>query len=330
MSYEQECRNRLKTLIIMREFERVIKDLANEKDENIQRVVDGAVHCATGEEAGELGVCLNLNKDDYVFSTHRGHGHAIAKGLDLKRIFAELMAKDTGVSSGMGGSMHLFDKERGFMGGNGIVGGGVTVALGPAYASKYLNDGKVTVCFFSDGASNEGWCHEAMNMAALWKLPIVFVCENNLFAATTPSYKSLANPEIHERAAAYSMPGLVADGNDLDDCIAVSKQAIDRARAGEGPSLVEIKTYRWEGHCRVIEDLPIFRPQEVVDWWHERDCIKVYSNRLIEKGILTEDGVKEVWAEALKDIDEAIEFGRKSPRPDVNKFMAKIQERYAL
>ena len=126
------------------------------------------------------------------------------------------------------------------------------------------------------------------------------------------------------------MPGLVADGNDLDDCIAVSKQAIDRARAGEGPSLVEIKTYRWEGHCRVIEDLPIFRPQEVVDWWHERDCIKFYSNRLIEKGILTEDGVKEVWAEALKDIDEAIEFGRKSPRPDVNKFMAKIQERYAL
>ena len=261
MSDAVKCRQNLKTMIIMREFERVIKDLANEG------LVEGAVHCYTGEEAVALGICNCLNKDDYVFSTHRGHGHAIAKGLNLNKIFAELMGKADGVSNGYGGSMHLFNPEFGFMGGNGIVGGGVTVSIGTAYASKYKNDGKVTVCFFSEGASNEGWCHEAMNMASLWKLPIIFACENNLFAATTPSYKTLANPDIFERAKAYDMVGVMADGNDLDDCIEKSREAVERARRGEGPTLIEFKTYRVEGHCRVIFDLPVFRPKDVVEKW---------------------------------------------------------------
>ncbi len=324
MSDAVKCRQNLKTMIIMREFERVIKDLANDG------IVEGAVHCYTGEEAVALGVCLNLEKTDYVFSTHRGHGHAIAKGLDLKRIFAELMGKADGVSGGHGGSMHLFDVERGFMGGNGIVGGGVTVANGTAFASKYLNDGKVTVCFFGEGASNEGWCHEAMNMASLWNLPIVFACENNLFAATTPSYKALANPDIYQRAQAYNMVGVAVDGNDLDDCIEKSKEAIDRARCGEGPTLLEFKTYRVEGHCRVIDDLPIFRPKEVVEMWANHDPIKVYSERLLEKGILSEADIALVRAEVDKEINEAIEFGKNSPRPDAEKFLNKIKERYAL
>ncbi len=321
---ELQCRQNLKTMIIMREFERVIKDLANEG------FVDGAVHCYTGEEATALGVCLNLNKDDYVFSTHRGHGHAIAKGLDLKAIFAELMGKAEGVSNGYGGSMHLFNPELGFMGGNGIVGGGLTVSLGTAYASKYKNDGKVTVCFFSEGASNEGWFHEAMNMAALWKLPIIFACENNLFAATTPSYKTLANPDIYERAKGYDMPGVCADGNDLDDCIKKSKKAIDRARKGEGPTLIEFKTYRVEGHCRVIRDLEIFRPKDVVERWAAHDPIKVYSERLIENKILTEADVKQLWKEVEVEINEAIEYGKRGTLPSKEEFLNKVSERYAI
>ncbi len=324
MSEKSNCRQNLKTMIIIREFERVIKDLAN------QGFVDGAVHCYTGEEAVALGVCLNLNDDDYVFSTHRGHGHALAKGLDLKKVFAELFGKVDGVSKGMGGSMHLFDVNLGFMGGNGIVGGGATISIGTAYASKYLNDGRVTVCFFSEGASNEGWCHEAMNMASLWKLPIIFACENNLFAATTPSYKTLSDPDIYKRAYGYNMPGVMADGNDLDDCIAKSKEAVDRARAGEGPTLIEFKTYRVEGHCRVIQDLPIFRPKDVVEKWAAHDPIKVYSERLIENGILTADDVSAVWAEVELEINEAIDYAKAAPVPDTQEFLNKIKERYAI
>lgn len=324
MAVLNDYRQNLKTMILMREFERVIKDLAN------QGFVDGAVHCYTGEEATALGVCLNLNEDDYVFSTHRGHGHALAKGCDLKRVFAELMGRATGVSGGYGGSMHLFEPARGLMGGNGIVAGGVTLALGTAYASKYKKDGKVTVCFFSEGASNEGWCHEAMNMAALWKLPLIFACENNLFAATTPSYKTLSDPDIYKRAHGYGMVGVKADGNDLDDCIAKAGEAVARARAGEGPTLIEFKTYRVEGHCRVIRDLPVFRPKDVVEYWAEHDPIKVYGERLLEKGLLTTEEIDAVCNEVDREIEEAIAFGKASPLPDKEAFLRRVEERYSL
>lgn len=324
MSVLNEPRQNLKTMIIMREFERVIKELAN------QGFVDGAVHCYTGEEATALGACLCLNEDDYVFSTHRGHGHAIAKGCDLKRVFAELLGRATGVSNGYGGSMHLFQPSIGLMGGNGIVAGGVTLALGTAYASKYKKDGKVTVCFFSEGASNEGWCHEAMNMAALWKLPLIFACENNLFAATTPSYKTLPDPDIYKRAYGYGMVGVAADGNDLDDCIEKTRAAVERARNGEGPTLIEYKTYRVEGHCRVIRDLPIFRPKDVVEYWAEHDPIKVYAERQIANGVLTADEVEAIRREVDAEIGEAIAFAKASPVPDTAEFLKRIEERYAL
>ena len=324
MGIQNEPRQNLKTMMIMRQFEHDIKELAN------QGFVEGAVHCYTGEEAIALGVCLNLNDSDYIFSTHRGHGHALAKGCDLKRVFAELMGKATGVSNGYGGSMHLFQPDLGLMGGNGIVAGGVTLALGTAYASKYQNDGKVTVCFFSEGASNEGWCHEAMNMASLWKLPIIFACENNLFAATTPSYKTLSDPDIYKRAVGYNMVGYPADGNDLDDCIEKTAQAVARARAGEGPTLIEFKTYRVEGHCRVIRDLPIFRPKDVVEKWANHDPIKVYSERLIEKGILTSADVEAITAEVKLEMKEAIAYAKESPLPDKEAFLKKIDERYAI
>ena len=324
MANAEICRQRLKMMMTIREFERSVKELAN------QGFVEGAVHCYTGEEAIAVGVCENLNVDDYVFSTHRGHGHALAKGCPLPEIMAEMMGKRTGTSKGMGGSMHLFDMNRGLMGGNGIVGGGLALSIGTAYASKYKNDGKVTICFFSEGASNEGWFHEAMNMASLWKLPVVFACENNLFAATTPSYKTLANPDIYQRAIGYNMPGVLADGNDVDDCIAKSKEAIDRARNGEGPTLIEFKTYRVEGHCRVIQDLPIFRPKEEVEKWAAKDPIKVYSQRLVENGVLPAGEMDVLKQEVAQEFSEAIRYAKECPRPDTEEFLRKIEGRYAL
>lgn len=311
-------------MMIMREFEAVVKNLAN------QGLIEGAIHCYTGEEAIALGVCENLRTDDYIFSTHRGHGHAIAKGCSLSDIIAEMMGRAAGVSKGMGGSMHLFDVKRGLMGGNGIVGGGLALSIGTAYASKYKSDGKVTVCFFSEGASNEGWFHEALNMASLWDLPVVFACENNLFAATTPSYKTLANPDIYQRAAAYNMYGVMADGNDLDDCIEKSSEAINRARNGEGPTLIEFKTYRVEGHCRVIQDLPVFRPKNEVEKWSAHDPIKVYSERLIQKGMLNSEDIKDISEEIDREFQEAINYGMSCSCPDVNDFLCKIDGRYAL
>ena len=169
-----------------------------------------------------------------------------------------------------------------------------------------------------------------MNMASLWKLPIIFACENNLFAATTPSYKTLANPDIYERAKAYNMVGVKCDGNDLDECIKTSKKAIDRARRGDGPTLIEFKTYRVEGHCRVIRDLEIFRPKDVVQWWADRDPIKVYSERLVEKGIISFNDIKAISEEVETEINDAIAFGKASPRPDTAEFLKKISERYAI
>lgn len=317
-------RELLKLMMTMREFERVIKEMAR------QRLVEGAIHCYTGEEAIAAGVCQNLRDDDYVFSTHRGHGHAIAKGCDLNAIFAELMGRSTGLSGGMGGSMHLFDVKKGLMGGNGIVGGGAALSLGTAYASKYRGDDRVTVCFFSDGASNEGWCHEAMNMAALWKLPVLFACENNLFAATTPAFKTLSNPDLYQRAAGYGMPGAKVDGNDLDECIEKSAEALVRARRGEGPTLLEFKTYRVEGHCMVLNDLPAHRSPDEVAAWAARDPIDRYARRLIDSGVIKSDDLQSIAAEIAAEFERALRFGNESPRPDEAAFLARVGERYAL
>jgi len=308
----------------MRQFESAVKQLHR------QGFVEGAIHCYTGEEAIAAGVCQNLAENDYIFSTHRGHGHAIANGCDIKSIFSELMGRSTGLSKGMGGSMHLFDISRGLMGGNGIVAGGLALSIGTAYASKYLNDGKATVCFFSEGASNEGWCHEAMNMAALWKLPVVFCCENNLFAATTPSFKTLSVPDIYKRADGYGMPGICVDGNDVEDCVDKSIGPIERARNGSGPSLLEFKTYRVEGHCMVIEDLPVHRPREEVDYWNSRDPVALYKNKLIGRGALTDADINKIYDEVETEFADAIEFAKNSPKPDVAAFLKKASERYAL
>ena len=317
-------RELLKIMITMREFESVIKELHKEG------LVEGAIHCYTGEEAIAAGVCQSLTDGDYIFSTHRGHGHAIARGCDIKAIFCELMGRAAGLSGGMGGSMHLFDVSKGLMGGNGIVAGGVTLAIGTAYASKYKGDSAVTACFFSEGASNEGWCHEAMNMAALWKLPVVFCCENNLFAATTPSFKTLSDPDLYKRAVGYGMPGVSVDGNDVIDCAKKSGDAVFRAREGSGPSFLEFKTYRVEGHCMVLDDLPVHRPKEEVDFWAERDPIKLYSEKLMNEEKLTGADIKALYDDVRREFDCAIDFAKASPRPDINHFLRRVEKRYAL
>lgn len=307
----------LRDMVVIREFERVIKDLFK------QALVEGAIHCYTGEEAVAVGTCLAINKDDYAFSTHRGHGHAIAKGCELRHVFAELMGKEAGISRGMGGSMHLFDKENGLMGGNGIVGGGLSLALGAAYSAMYRKSGQVSIAFFSDGASNQGTLHETMTMAALWKLPIIFVCENNLFAATTPSYKTLPEPDIHKRAVAYgeNMAGVVCDGNDVFDVYEKAKLAVERARRGDGPTLLECKTYRVEGHCMVIRDLEQHRPKNEVEGWAERDPILVCERALISQGILQADELYSIYQDVLKEFDECIDFARNSTVFSTHEFL---------
>ena len=314
----------LKRMMVIREFERIIKELARTK------VVDGAIHCYTGEEAVAVGVCAALAQRDYVFSTHRGHGHAIARGLPLNEVMAELMGKADGVSSGYGGSMHLFSKKYRLMGGNGIVGGGITLALGPAYAAKMRGWDEVSVTFFSEGASNEGWCHEAMNMASLWKLPVIFACENNRFAATTPSFKTLSDMDLAKRAYGYAMAGEIVDGNDVDAVYEAAARAVARARAGEGPTFLEFKTYRVEGHCMVLRGLEQFRPADEVQRWAEHDPILVLRDRMIGEGKLTEQDFEALKAEVDADFQRALEYGRQSPLPDVEAFQGKIRERYAI
>ncbi|MBQ3423842.1 MAG: thiamine pyrophosphate-dependent dehydrogenase E1 component subunit alpha [Clostridia bacterium] len=314
----------LKRMMTIREFERIIKDLARTK------IVDGAIHCYTGEEAVAVGVCAALTGRDYVFSTHRGHGHAIARGLPLDNIMAELMGKAAGVSGGYGGSMHLFSREYRLMGGNGIVGGGITLALGPAYAAKLQGTDEVTVTFFSEGASNEGWCHEAMNMASLWKLPLIFACENNCFAATTPSFKTLSDMDLAKRAGGYAMAGEIVDGNDVEAVYEAASRAVEKARAGEGPTFLEFKTYRVEGHCMVLRDLEQFRPREEVLKWAARDPITVLRERMIAEGILTEAGFEALRDEVAGDFERALAFGRESALPSIEAFGERIRKRYAI
>ncbi len=275
-------------------------------------MIGGAVHLSIGEEAVPVGVCAHLNDDDAVLSTHRSHGHFIAKGGDVKAALAELMGREDGCSHGCGGSMHLFDPALTFLGGNGIVGAGIPIALGPAFAAKYRGTEQVSVGFFGDGAANQGTFHESLNLAALWKLPVVFVCENNLYANVTPSALSFPTKDIAPRAHGYGIPGVIVDGQDLLAVYEVAGEAVRRARAGEGPTLIEAKTYRFEGHCGVSSSHQ--NPQECEEW-KKRDPIALFEARLQADGALTAAEQDELREAALVAIDEAEDFARRSPLP---------------
>jgi TPP-dependent pyruvate/acetoin dehydrogenase alpha subunit len=273
----------------------------------------GTMHQCNGQEAVAAGVCSALRNDDYITSTHRGHGHTLAKGADLKGAMAEMFGKETGLCRGMGGSMHIADFRVGMLGANGIVGGGLPIAAGAALAAQMRGAGRVAVAFLGDAAANEGSFHESVNLAAVWKLPVVFVIENNLYGYSVKFGRAFPTEHIATRGAAYGIPGEVVDGQDVLAVHEAAVRAVERARAGEGPSLVECKTYRFKGHARF--DPAAYRPQEEVEEWKKRDPIKLWAARLAESGMAGEEELKAIHGAARKEVDAAVDFAARSDPP---------------
>ena len=275
----------------------------------------GSVHLYTGEEAVAASVCAQLTDEDLIASTHRGHGHCIGKGAELDRALAELMGKATGYCKGRSGSMHIADFSKGNLGANAIVGGGIPIATGGALALKMQNKPNVAVAFFGDGASNQGTFHESINMAAVWKLPCIYVVENNQFGMTVPVWQSTSVENISDRAAGYGIPGVTVDGNDVVAVYEAFAAAKERALKGEGPSIIECKTYRWRGHW--TGDPEVYRTrEEVEDWKENRDPIKRFGEYLVKKKLATKKELEEIAAAAAKKMEEAVEFALNSPEPD--------------
>jgi TPP-dependent pyruvate/acetoin dehydrogenase alpha subunit len=276
--------------------------------------IPGFIHLSIGQEGSSVGVCSCLRPDDYVATTHRGHGHMIAKGADLKRMVAELFGKATGYCRGKGGSMHIADFSIGILGANGVVAGGLPIITGAGLSIKLRKTDQVAVVFFGDGASNRGPVHEAMNMASIWKLPVLFVVENNQWASTTPQSYSCAVGDLCRRAAGYDMPGHAVDGNDVLAVRETALAAVARARKGQGPSMIENKTYRIRGHFE--GDPQKYRDQaDVLTWQKKNDPLNRFEERLMKDRILTSKQRRVVWEEVKAELDAAVEFAKDSPFP---------------
>jgi len=298
-----------RTMVTIRQFETLAGELF------AAGKIPGFIHLSLGQEGSAVGVCSCLRKDDYLTTTHRGHGHMIAKGADLKKMVAELFGKKTGYCKGKGGSMHIADFSLGILGANGVVAGGVPIIAGAGFSIKMRQTDQVAVCFFGDGAANRGPVHEVMNLAAIWKLPIGFVVENNQFASTPPHREACAVEDISLRAKGYSMPGMTVDGNDLLQVRNAAETAVVRARKGEGPSLIENKTYRIRGHFEG-DPQKYRRPAEVAMWEDKNDPIARFSHFLTQEKILTENIKEEVWREVAAELSEAVTFADQSPFPE--------------
>ncbi len=296
-----------RTMLRIRRFEeRVSREFADGH-------IPGSVHTYIGEEAVATGAIAHLRKDDYIMSTHRGHGHMIAKGGEMDRMMAELFAKKTGYCLGKGGSMHIADLDIGMLGAAGIVGSGIPIATGAGLSAKMRGTDQVTICFFGDGASNIGRFHEGINMASVWCLPVIFVCENNLWAVSVPSTKSCNVANIADRAIGYGIPGVVVDGMDVMAVYEAAGEAVSRARNGQGPTLIEAKTYRFRGHFE--GDAGAYRPREEIDYWLQRDPIPQFRNALVEMKVLTEKQAEDMDKEVLAETEEAVKFAKESPFP---------------
>ncbi|KYG70947.1 thiamine pyrophosphate-dependent dehydrogenase E1 component subunit alpha [Planococcus maritimus] len=285
-------------------------------------MIHGTTHLAVGQEASAVGSIAVLQERDKITSTHRGHGHCIAKGAEVNRMMAELFGRTTGYCKGKGGSMHIADVDKGNLGANGIVGGGFAIATGAALTSQMKNEGYVVLCFFGDGASNEGSFHEALNLASIWKLPVVFVCENNQYGMSGPAKEMMNVEDVAKRAAAYGVPGKVVDGNDVFDVMNGVGEAVERARNGEGPSIIEAKTYRWKGHSK--SDAKKYRTREEEQEWRAKDPIARLRDALIGEGLLTEESAAEIKAAAKKEIEDSVEFSKASPMPTIEDLMEDI------
>jgi len=305
---------------LIREFENRAADVF------AQGKVPGFVHLYAGEEAIAVGICALLTDRDFITSTHRGHGHCIAKGVDIKAMMAELYGKATGSCKGKGGSMHIADVDKGMLGANGIVGAGGPLACGAGLTAKVKGTDQVTICFFGDGASEQGTMHESMNLASIWKLPVIFVCENNGFAQTTPTQYHCAALDIADRATGYNMPGFSVDGTDLFAVYEAAGEAIARARRGEGPTLIECKAFRYFGHFQG-DNLSYYTEEDKVKQ-KARDPIDKFAKRVVERHLLSEAELAEIDARAKKVLDEAVQFAEQSPYPALDQILTDVYVSY--
>ncbi|SHE98839.1 pyruvate dehydrogenase E1 component alpha subunit [Alkalibacter saccharofermentans DSM 14828] len=278
--------------------------------------IPGFVHLYIGEEAVATGACANLNDDDYITSTHRGHGHIIAKGGDLKYMMAELFGKETGYCKGKGGSMHIADATKGILGANGIVGAGHNIAVGAGLAAQYRGNEQVCVCFFGDGSTNQSTFHEGLNLASIWKLPVVFVCENNGYGISLSQEKHQNITDISMRAVSYNIPGVTVDGNDVFAVYEAVSEAVSRARKGQGPTLIECKTYRHRGHFE--GDPTTYRSTEEVDQWKKKDPIPRMEKYIIDNKVLSDEEIKALNDEIQSQVEDATSFALESKDPDVS------------
>jgi acetoin:2,6-dichlorophenolindophenol oxidoreductase subunit alpha len=279
-----------------------------------QNLVPGTIHLYAGEEAVAVGVCSALRRDDYIISTHRGHGHCIAKGADLGKTFAEILGKETGYCKGKGGSMHIADFSIGMLGATAVVGAGLPIATGAGLSIKLRHTDQVAVCFFGEGASNQGTFHESLNMASVWKLPVIFVCENNLYAMGTRQSLVMNITNIADRSAAYGIKGVVVDGNDVLAVYASAAEAVEESRKGNGPTLIECKTYRRRGHSRA--DPAKYRPKEEVDEWFRRDPLRRLRAQLTELYGYQEAELQRIENMVSAEIEEATKYAINSPYPN--------------
>ena len=284
-------------------------------DEYYRKNIPGVVHASIGQEGVAVGVCAALRRDDQIVSNHRGHGHALAKGADMKLMMAELFGRSNGSCRGKGGSMHIADFSVGMLGANGIVGAGMPIATGAGLAASLEGNNKVAVCFFGEGAANEGSFHTSLNLASIWKLPVVYVCENNQWAVAVPVSSAMAVEDVATRAVAYGIPGVKVDGTDVLAVHEVTRQAVERARAGEGPTLIECNTFRWFNHNEVLGAPPDPRPQEEIDLAYSHDPIASFAALLFERDIASRATIEQMDGEIDAAVEEAVVFAHDSPLP---------------
>jgi acetoin:2,6-dichlorophenolindophenol oxidoreductase subunit alpha len=312
----ENARRVLTTMWSIRRFEEAVDDLF------ARGLMHGTMHLSIGQEAVPAGACEALVEGDYITSTHRGHGHCIARGAALDRMMAELLAKETGYCRGRGGSMHIADVATGNLGANGIVAGGVPIAAGAGLAAKMRQESSVAVSFFGDGAVNEGAWHEGVNLAAIWDLPVIFICENNHYGMSMSVGRAFRVENLSERAAAYGMPGVTVDGNDVQGVHEAVSAAVDRARDGGGPSLIEAVTYRWKGHSK--SDKNLYRTREEIEQWRELDPIVAFERATASVKTLTDDEIEACRASARDAVRKAVRVANKAPDASADELLSAV------
>lgn len=306
-------------------YEQMVRIRAFEEEvyRNVQSGwIHGTTHLCIGQEAVAVGVCTLLQKGDKITSTHRGHGHSIAMGARLDKMMAELFGKSTGYCKGKGGSMHIADVASGNLGANGIVGGGIPIAVGSALTTQLQGKEEVTVCFFGDGATNEGSFHESLNIASIWDLPVIFVCENNVYGMSSAITEMVNIDRLADRAYSYGIPGVMVDGNDVYQVMKATNEAIQRAREGKGPTLIEAKTYRFSGHSK--SDKEAYRTQEEVETMRQYDPIVRLENQLLEDGCITKSRLEQIKKQVQKQVEDATTFAKESPEPEMGELFTDV------